>query len=161
MQVGVTSVIKLEYVLKLEGKVLERTTAGKTKTILLGHEKGLPPGLAQVVVGRRAGETYTAQCGNGYGEIDPSKVHIVPRSEFPQSAKLEVGELFYSKDAEGKPLSLRVTAVNSDTVTLDSNHEHAGKTLEYSITLHSVREAQQEELEHGHVHGEGGVVHNH
>ena len=53
----------------------------------------------------------------------------------------------------------RVTAVNGDLVTLDANPKWAGKTLEYSITIHAVREAEPEELEHGHVHGEGGVRH--
>lgn len=46
-------------------------------------------------------------------------------------------------------------------VTVDFNHEHAGKTLEYRITIHAVREAEPGEIEHGHVHGEGGIKHVH
>ncbi len=75
--------------------------------------------------------------------------------------KLEVGEQLYSQDDKGNPISWRIIAVAGDAITVDANHEHAGKVLEYEIKIHSVREADVKELEHGHVHGEGGVVHRH
>jgi FKBP-type peptidyl-prolyl cis-trans isomerase SlyD len=161
VKVTETSVVTFEYQLKVDGKTLERTTEGKTKTILMGHEKGLPPGLESALLGHEVRESYTACVVNGYGEVDPTNLQIVPRNYFPATAKLEPGEAFYSKDEAGNPVAYRVTAVQGDTVTVDANHEHAGKTLEYSLTLHSVREADRGELEHGHVHGEGGVVHHH
>lgn len=161
MKVTEASVVTLEYLLKIDGKTLERTNEGKTKTILMGYEKALPPGLEQALLGHEAGETYVLQLVNGYGEIDPSKVQIVSRRQFPATAQLEPGKVFYSKDEAGKPVTYRITALGGDTVTVDANHEYAGKTLEYQITIHKVREADKEELEHGHVHGEGGVVHHH
>lgn len=161
MKVAQASVVTLEYQLNIDGKTVERTTPGKTKTLLIGHETGLPPKLESVLLGRRAGETFVTQVVNGYGEVDPCKIHVVPRGQFPDGATLEVGVSFYSTDETGQTLGYRITAIDGDSVTVDGNHEFAGKKLEYSITIHKIRAAEQVELEHGHVHGEGGVTHHH
>jgi FKBP-type peptidyl-prolyl cis-trans isomerase SlyD len=42
---------------------------------------------------------------------------------------------------------------------MDFNHQLAGKELNFSGTIDSLREATEEEISHGHVHGPGG--HNH
>jgi FKBP-type peptidyl-prolyl cis-trans isomerase SlyD len=161
MKVHEKSVVEFEYVLKIDGKMIGRTSEGKTKTILMGHEKGLPPGLESGLLGHEAAESFTVKIDNGYGELDPTKTHIAPKSSFPKTMKLEPGEQLYSQDDKGNPISWRITAIDGETITVDANHEHAGKTLEYEIKIHSVREAKAEELEHGHVHGEGGVTHQH
>ncbi|MEO1872189.1 MAG: peptidylprolyl isomerase, partial [Cobetia sp.] len=57
------------------------------------------------------------------------------------------------------PLMVTVTKVEGDTVTVDGNHPLAGETLNFDVQITNVREASAEELEHGHVHGEGGVEH--
>jgi FKBP-type peptidyl-prolyl cis-trans isomerase SlyD len=62
---------------------------------------------------------------------------------------------------DGQPLLYRVVEIEDYTVILDANHKWAGKTLEYIFTIHGVRPADRGEVAHGHVHGEGGVVHHH
>jgi len=44
--------------------------------------------------------------------------------------------------------------VTKDEIKLDFNHPLAGKTLHFDITVVDLREATEEELEHGHVHGD-------
>ncbi|HAR07805.1 MAG TPA: peptidylprolyl isomerase, partial [Cobetia sp.] len=65
----------------------------------------------------------------------------------------------FQAQTQGGPLMVTVTKVEGDTVTVDGNHPLAGETLNFDVQITNVREASAEELEHGHVHGEGGVEH--
>jgi FKBP-type peptidyl-prolyl cis-trans isomerase SlyD len=163
MKVSLNTVVKFEFTLMIDQKIVDRTPEGETQTILIGHAHGLPPRLEAVLHDHQAGDTFTAiiEARDAYGEYDPSKRLIVPRSSFPDNAKLEVGSQFYSQDADGKPLAVHVIALEVENVVVDANPEHAGKTLEYRVTIHAVRQAEPGELEHGHVHGDGGVTHHH
>jgi FKBP-type peptidyl-prolyl cis-trans isomerase SlyD len=49
-----------------------------------------------------------------------------------------------------------VTDIAEDKVVLDGNHPLAGIALRFSLTVESVREASDEEVAHGHVHGAHG-----
>ena len=46
-----------------------------------------------------------------------------------------------------------VIAVDGESITLDTTHPLAGKTLHFKVEVLEVRDATTEELEHGHVHG--------
>jgi FKBP-type peptidyl-prolyl cis-trans isomerase SlyD len=45
-------------------------------------------------------------------------------------------------------------------VTVDGNHELAGQNLNFEVEITEVRDATEEELAHGHVHGPGGHHHH-
>ena len=51
--------------------------------------------------------------------------------------------------------------MEDDEITVDGNHPLAGIDLKFDVEILEIREATAEELEHGHVHGEGGCGHNH
>jgi FKBP-type peptidyl-prolyl cis-trans isomerase SlyD len=55
--------------------------------------------------------------------------------------------------------AVTVTQILGDMVTLDGNHPLAGQPLNFDIEVTEVRDATEEELEHGHVHGPGGHHH--
>jgi FKBP-type peptidyl-prolyl cis-trans isomerase SlyD len=162
MKVSANTVVKFEYTLSIDAQIVDRTPEGETQTILMGHAHGLPPKLEAALHGHTAGEMFTAVIPphDAYGDYDASKRMDVPRSSFPDGVNLEVGSQFYSQDADGKPLAVRVVLIEGTNVTVDSNPERAGKTLEYRVTIHAVRQAEPVELEHGHVHGDGGVTHH-
>ena len=60
---------------------------------------------------------------------------------------------------EQGPLPFTNTDISDDIVTVDFNHQMAGKTLRFSVEVVEVREAGAEEIAHGHVHGPGGHHH--
>jgi FKBP-type peptidyl-prolyl cis-trans isomerase SlyD len=161
MKIDQHSVIKFEWSLSIAGKMIDRSLEGEAQTILLGHAKSLPVGLEGLLIGREAGTEFEATLENAYGIYDPSKVHTAKKSDFPSNTNLELGASFYTQDETGKPLVARVVKLEQNTVTVDFNHEFAGKTLLYHIKILNVRPAEPSELEHGHVHGEGGVRHEH
>jgi FKBP-type peptidyl-prolyl cis-trans isomerase SlyD len=57
---------------------------------------------------------------------------------------------------DGQPMSGVVQKISEDKVTMDFNHQLAGKELHFTGYIASLREATEEEISHGHVHGPGG-----
>jgi FKBP-type peptidyl-prolyl cis-trans isomerase SlyD len=53
----------------------------------------------------------------------------------------------------------KVVSFDENIVTMDFNHPLAGQTLNFTGKVMSIREATEEELDHGHVHGQGGHHH--
>ncbi len=156
MQITKNTVVQLEYEAKLEGVVVAHTH--KPKLLLIGHERDLPPGLEEALLGKTAPLEFSASFA--YPPMDESKVTKVTASQLPIENPV-VGSKFSASDANGQALEARVTALDGDSLTVDMNHPRAGKTLEYSIQILATRVAEAGELEHGHAHGAGGVEHNH
>ena len=57
------------------------------------------------------------------------------------------------------PRAVTIEKVGMSVVDVDLNHPMAGKDLHFDIEIVDVREAQPVEIEHGHVHGDGGHQH--
>jgi FKBP-type peptidyl-prolyl cis-trans isomerase SlyD len=57
------------------------------------------------------------------------------------------------------PRAVTIEKVGMTVVDVDLNHPMAGKDLHFDIDIVDVREATPEELEHHHVHGDGGHHH--
>jgi FKBP-type peptidyl-prolyl cis-trans isomerase SlyD len=60
---------------------------------------------------------------------------------------------------DGNKMNGRIIEITGETVILDFNHPLAGQNMHFSGKILSVRDATKEEIAHGHVHGEGGVIH--
>ena len=71
--------------------------------------------------------------------------------KFGDMEDLEVGQRFRMDTPDG-PAIFTVVSIGESEVRVDGNHPLAGMTLNFDITVQSVREATTEELEHGHVH---------
>ena len=63
-----------------------------------------------------------------------------------------------SEDSEAHIFT--VTDIAEDKVVLDGNHPLAGVALRFALTVEQVREASDEEIAHGHVHGAHGHHHD-
>ena len=55
--------------------------------------------------------------------------------------------------------TVTVLKVGSKVADIDLNHPLAGVTLHFDVEIVEVRDADQEEIAHGHVHGPGGIGH--
>ena len=72
--------------------------------------------------------------------------------------KLEAGMQVVLQTKFG-PRAVTIEKVGMSVVDIDLNHPMAGKDLDFDIEIVEVREASAVELEHGHVHGDGGHDH--
>src|SRR5690606_29366480 len=94
----------------------------------------------------------------GYGVRQPQLVQEVPRDAFPDPDELQTGMRFNAESDQGT-LSVVVTAVTDASVTVDANHPLAGESLHFAVNVTEVRDATDEEIAHGHVHGPHGHHH--
>ncbi|NIC07813.1 FKBP-type peptidyl-prolyl cis-trans isomerase [Billgrantia bachuensis] len=160
MQIAQNSVVAFHYTLTNDaGEVLDSSEGRQPLTYLHGAGN-IIPGLEKQLEGREAGEKLNVSVSpeEGYGEVQPQLVQEVPRDAFQGVEAVEPGMQFQAQ-TQGGPLMVTVTQVEGDTVTVDGNHPLAGQKLNFDVEIAEVREASQEEIEHGHVHGEGGVEH--
>jgi FKBP-type peptidyl-prolyl cis-trans isomerase SlyD len=109
--------------------------------------------------GREAGETFSADvpAAEAYGERRDGMVQRVPKKHFGEQ-RLMPGMQVVLQTNFG-PRAVTILKVGMSVVDVDLNHPMAGKDLHFDIEILEVREASQEEIEHGHVHGDGGHQH--
>ena len=74
-----------------------------------------------------------------YGMPDPSAVMTFEIAQLPGSENLTVGQQVYLTNPMGQPFPVKVAAKDDTTITLDANHEMAGKELNFRIELVSVQ----------------------
>ncbi len=113
-----------------------------------------------------AGDTFDFRIApeKGYGEIDPGAIVDLPRSLFEEEGVntdelLVLGNSIPMTNEEGDRLQGIVVDIKEGLVTLNFNHPLAGREMDFSGKIVLVREATATELEHGHVHGDGGISH--
>jgi len=75
-----------------------------------------------------------------YGPTDPEAIITIEITQLPGSENLNVGERVYLRNMMGQPFPVTVTAKDDVNITLDANHEMAGKELNFRIELLEVTE---------------------
>lgn len=141
------------------GETIDTSEGGQPMTYLHGAQN-IIPGLEQALEGKNVGDAFdvTIEPADAYGEYSEDRIQQVPVQAFEGVEQVEPGMAFTAQTEHG-PVNLIVTEVNDGIVTVDANHPLAGKALAFSIKVEAVRDASEEELAHGHVHGEGGHQH--
>ena len=161
LMIGDNSVVTFHYTLTNNlGTELDSSVGAEPLTILQGAGN-IIPGLEDALVGKTKGASFkvTIQPEDGYGVRHPELMQVMPRAAFAGVSKLEVGMEFTAQGPNGHMQRVGITAIDGDDITIDGNHPLAGEVLHFAVTIEEVREASNEELEHGHVHGPGGHHH--
>jgi FKBP-type peptidyl-prolyl cis-trans isomerase SlyD len=157
MKVSKDSVVALEYRLHLgDGQVVDESAPGQPLSYLHGRGQ-IVPGLEGQLEGMAAGESkkVVVAPSQAYGEHDQRGLQTVPRAMFPPNAQLQAGMSVSAQTEGGDVIPITIREVKGDQVVVDLNHPLAGKTLHFDVTVREVRQATDEELQHGHAHGPG------
>ena len=144
------------------GEVFDSSEGRDPLTLLVGHRQMIP-GFEEEMMGASVGERreFTLTPERAYGDRDDQAVLQIPRENFApleQEAKLEVGMQLVAQMPHG-PSPFTIVEFTEELVTGDFNHALAGKSLTFSVEVVELRDASEEELAHGHVHGPGGHDH--
>ena len=153
-------VVTLQYNVQDSDGILIDSSEANDPLVYLHGGHNIISGLESALLGKASGDEFDVVIEplDAYGEHDEALVQVVPKSAFEGVEQIEPGMVF-TADTPNGPMQLTVTAMNGDDVTIDPNHPLAGKTLHFTGSITEVRDATEEELEHGHVHGAGGHQH--
>jgi len=144
----------------LDGGVFDSSEGGPPLAFLVGHGNMIA-GFEQEMMGATVGERreFTLTPDRAYGERDEDAVQQMERGLFPQDIELEKGMVLAAHSDQG-PIQLHIISIDGDLVTVDFNHQMAGKTLLFSVEVVEIRPATADEITHGHAHGPGGHHHH-
>ena len=157
MQITKNKVASIHYTLRdNSGNVLD-TSDGREPLHYLHGAGNLIIGMEEGLEGKSRGDKFQLKipAAKGYGEKDPAMTQKVPRSAFGDQ-EVKKGMKF----STDRGAVVTVTDVALDSVTVDANHPLAGVELNFAVEVMEVRNATQEEIAHGHVHGPEGHHHH-
>jgi len=162
MNVAQDKVVLIHYTLKNDaGAVIDSSSGGDPLAYIHG-QGNIIPGLEKALAGKQQGDKLSVKVepAEGYGVRDASLVQQVPRRSFGGVANIQPGMQFHAQTSQGHTRVVTVTAIKGDMVTVDGNHPLAGENLNFDVEIAEVRDATEEEIAHGHVHGPGGHHHH-
>jgi FKBP-type peptidyl-prolyl cis-trans isomerase SlyD len=139
-----------------QGKVVENSRGGEPDAYLHGHG-GIIRGLEEALEGRNAGESFsvTVTPEKAYGPRRPDAMQRVPIKHLMGAKRWKPGMIAQVKTEQG-PRHVLVAKVGHKFADVDTNHPMAGQILTFNIDIIEVRDAEPEEIAHGHAHGPGG-----
>lgn len=153
LMIGKNAVVSINYTLTNDAGEVMDTSEGREPLTYLHGANNLIPGLEKEMEGKTSGQSFkvTIPPAEAYGESNPELVQTLSKDMFKGVDKVEPGMGFTAQGPQGEQ-HIVVTAVDGDQVTIDANHPMAGKTLHFAVEIVNVRDASEEEIEHGHVH---------
>lgn len=153
-------VVSFHYTLTNDqGESLDSSREGEPMSYLHGSGN-IIPGLEKEMAGKAKGDAFQATIApaDAYGERNEANVQRVSAKHFKDTRNLQPGQFVTLQTKQG-PVQAVIVKVGRFNIDIDANHPLAGQTLTFDVEVTDVREATEEEISHGHVHGPGGVEH--
>jgi len=126
----------MHYSLLADGQFLDSTETRGAIEVTMGTDD-LLPGVQKNMLGMKEGEERSFKLApeDGFGLIDAELKHTYPKSKFPGGGTdLKKGMAVHGM-LGGEMKRALIEDVTEDQVTLDFNHEHAGKVLSVKVKL--------------------------
>jgi len=159
MKIATNKVVALIYELVVDGQIADKTTEERPLEFIFGTGTLLPK-FEEYILNKEPGDDFkfTLSPTEGYGEYDPQALVELPKSVFEVEGKvredlLVPGNMIQMMNSMGGIIPGMVKEVKADTVMMDFNSPMAGKTLNFTGKILTVREATDQEIEEG-LHGE-------
>jgi FKBP-type peptidyl-prolyl cis-trans isomerase SlyD len=168
MQISTNKVVSLKYKLSnaQNQEQIEETNEANPLVFLYGVGS-LIPEFEDNLSGKIVGDPFDFKidAANAYGNHDPKHITDIPANIFHDEngkfdeVMFQVGSEIPMSDSDGNHLRGTILEVSDENVKMDFNHPLAGTNLHFTGIVLDVREATEDEITHGHVHGEHGHQH--
>lgn len=154
-------VVAIDYTLTNDAGEVIDSSAGSEPLVYLHGAGNIVPGLENALTGKVANDELdvSIEPEDAYGEYSAELITTIGREMFEGVDELQVGMQFHASAPDGGMQIVTIRDIDGEDVTIDGNHPLAGQQLNFKVKVVSVRAASEEEVAHGHVHGEGGHQH--
>jgi len=151
-----TEVIEENKFVELTYEVIDQKTGHRLSYVEfpLGYVHGTNSVMSSAVTdeleGKTAGDIIEVpiDCNQIYGPRDESLVFTDSIENVPEEYR-EIGMTIHMENAKGEPRSFIVTRMDDKTLTVDGNNPLCGRNVIFKLTILSVRDATDEEIEFG------------
>lgn len=150
-----SKVIGFEYSLKdaNSGEQLD-SNLGQAPLEFISGKGQIISGLESKLVemGENESADVLVQPAEAYGEYNEEAMQTLPKEQFA-GIELQEGMTLYGQGEQGETVQVTVKSFTDADVTIDYNHPMAGRSLMFSVTVKSLRDATEEEIQTGVVGG--------
>jgi peptidylprolyl isomerase len=129
--------VRVHYTGKLDdGTVFDTSRERHPLQFTLGNGQVIS-GFESAVTGMNVGESKTTiiPMEQAYGPRRDDMIVIVKRDQLPPDLSAKVGQRLEITQTNNQVVLVTVTGVSESSITLDSNHPLAGKTLTFDLEL--------------------------
>ena len=129
--------VKINYTGKLEdGNVFDSSQNRPPLDFVVGSGDVMP-GIENGVIGMEVGDTKTIEIltEEAFGPRREELVVEVMKGDIPKHITPTIGQRLQIRMPDNQYVTVTITDMNADTVTLDANHPLAGYTLLFDIEL--------------------------
>ena len=136
-QVHMGTKVKVHYICKLDdGAVVASSRKQDPIEFIVGQGRILP-GIEDAVKGMETGESKTVRVPpeKAFGPHRDELMEDIPRDQFPDHIKPEVGQRLKVDRTDGKSMTVTVAGVSESAVTLDANHPLSNADLTFELEL--------------------------
>ncbi len=134
--------VKVHYTGKLESGEVFDSSVGKEPLAFTVGDKNLIPAFSNAVSGMEVSEKKSIEvpADEAYGPYRKELVQQVKRTDLPEDIHPEVGQMLVATNERNEQIPVKIVEVTNELITMDANHQLAGKDLVFDIELVEVLE---------------------
>jgi len=156
MSIAADKVATIHFTITDEKGLVQDSTKDQPPYSFIGSSDQMFPAvekkLSEMEIGSKA--NLSLEAIDAYGEYDEDYVKVTDRAHFPDGVELKEGMTFLTQQ-EDEEVPVTIKKVDEAEITIDFNHPMAGQKLKVDLELLEIRDATEEELTSGHIHGAG------
>lgn len=163
MKVDTHKVVTISYKMSDEdGTVLDSSEQNGDLPYIHGTEF-LAPGIESSLNGKSVGDAVDEHipAEKAFGNYSDDLVFTINKKDINiEDDELQKG-LEFEAEVRGEIRYCVIEDVQNDQVIINANHPLAGVDIHFEAEVLDIRDATEEEMDHGHVHDETGHHHDH
>jgi len=147
VEISDNKLVKLHYKGTLEDGSIFDSSEGKEPLEFISGVGMIIPGLDKGIKGLKTGDKKQVKipAKEAYGPVMAEAVQEVPKNQFPEDIKLEVGMQLAAQGPQGT-IPVVIKEIGNETIKVDFNHPLAGKDLTFDVDVVEVKEATPEDM---------------